>query len=144
MEEPIFRKKSLERISSPEQLHDYMRVTNPSVWLILAAVIVLLAGLLVGSAIGTIEQSVSIAWSVKDGEAVAEIFSAQAGAVRIGMPVRVNGLKCTVESIGESNGDFTAVTAHVSLPDGVYDGEIITEVIHPIEFLWNHSRQEAD
>ena len=40
----LFREKSLERISSPEQLNDYIKVANPSVWMILAAVIVLLAG----------------------------------------------------------------------------------------------------
>jgi hypothetical protein len=38
----IYRKVSLERISSPERLNDYIKVSNPSVWLILAAVAVLL------------------------------------------------------------------------------------------------------
>lgn len=51
----LFRKKSLERVSSPEQLDDYIRVTTPSVWLILLALIVLLAGLLVYSICGTVE-----------------------------------------------------------------------------------------
>ena len=44
MSQPIFRQKSMEKISSPEQMNDYIRVSNPSVWMILAAVIVLLAG----------------------------------------------------------------------------------------------------
>ena len=38
-EQPIFREKSLKRITSPEELSDYLRVTSPSVWLVLAAVI---------------------------------------------------------------------------------------------------------
>ncbi len=29
MENQIFRKKSIERVSSPEQLNDYVRVSNP-------------------------------------------------------------------------------------------------------------------
>ena len=29
MEEQIFRKKSLDRLSSPEQLNDYLHVTSP-------------------------------------------------------------------------------------------------------------------
>lgn len=37
--EKIFRKESLERISSPEQLTDYLRVTNPGIWIILASII---------------------------------------------------------------------------------------------------------
>ena len=37
----IFRKSSLQRISSPEKLNEYIRVSKPSVWIILGAVIVL-------------------------------------------------------------------------------------------------------
>ena len=43
----LFREKSLERIASPEQLNAYIRVSTPSVWLLLAAVVILLAGVCV-------------------------------------------------------------------------------------------------
>ena len=43
MKNDLFRKSSIDRISSPEQLNDYIRVTNPSIWVILAAIIILLA-----------------------------------------------------------------------------------------------------
>ena len=36
----VFRKQTLDRISSPEQLTDYLRVTNPGIWVVLAAVII--------------------------------------------------------------------------------------------------------
>ena len=45
----LFREKSLERVSSPEQLNDYIKVTTPSVWLVLIAVILLLVGILTRS-----------------------------------------------------------------------------------------------
>lgn len=51
----IFREKSMERVSSPEQLNDYIRVTTPSVWLVLAAIILLLVGMLAWSVFGTVE-----------------------------------------------------------------------------------------
>ena len=51
----IFREKSIERVSSPEELNDYIRVTTPSVWLVLAALILLLAGMLAWSILGTVE-----------------------------------------------------------------------------------------
>lgn len=54
MSDQIFRKKSLDRISSPEQLNDYIRVANPGIWMILAAVIILLAG---GVRVGDIRSS---------------------------------------------------------------------------------------
>ncbi len=43
----LFRKTSMDRIRSPEQLNDYLRVTNPAVWVLLAALLLLLAGLAV-------------------------------------------------------------------------------------------------
>lgn len=53
-EKSIFREKSLKRISSPEQMDDYIRVTSPSVWLILMAIIVLLIGIVVWAVFGTV------------------------------------------------------------------------------------------
>ena len=51
-EKQIFRKSSIDRVSSPEQLNDYIRISNPSVWMVLAAVIVLLAGVCVWGIFG--------------------------------------------------------------------------------------------
>lgn len=50
----IFRKKSLERVTSPEQLNDYIKVTTPSVWIILAATLILIIGTLVWAVFGKI------------------------------------------------------------------------------------------
>lgn len=51
----IFREKSIRRVSSPEQLNDYIRVTSPSVWIVLIALVVLLLGMLAWSVLGRIE-----------------------------------------------------------------------------------------
>ena len=50
----IFREKSMERVSSPEALNDYIRVTTPSVWLVLLALVALLVGMLAWSVFGTV------------------------------------------------------------------------------------------
>ena len=50
----IFRQKSIKRVSSPKQLNDYIRVTTPSVWIVLAALAVLLAGMLAWSVLGRV------------------------------------------------------------------------------------------
>ncbi len=42
MKQDIFRKKSLERIQSPDQIDDYVRVVTPSLWLLLGAIVLLL------------------------------------------------------------------------------------------------------
>ena len=58
-EEPrktIFREKSIQRVSSPEELNDYIRVTTPSVWFVLIALVILLLGMLAWSVFGTVEK----------------------------------------------------------------------------------------
>ena len=55
----LFREKSLEQFSSSEQLNDYIRVANPSVFIVLGAVIAFLIGscpfLLVGLSLIIVE-----------------------------------------------------------------------------------------
>ena len=43
----IFRQKSIDKVSSPEKLDDYIKVTTPSVWITLAAILILLIGTIV-------------------------------------------------------------------------------------------------
>ena len=47
MSDNLFREKNLKRISSPESLNDYVKISNPGIWVLLVAVIVLLVGFLV-------------------------------------------------------------------------------------------------
>jgi len=51
----IFRKAAIDRVASPEQLTDYIRVSSPSVWAVLAACVILLAALLVWGFFGQVE-----------------------------------------------------------------------------------------
>lgn len=53
-EKSIFRSKSLDRVTSPEQLNDYIKVTTPSVWLILIATMILIVGTLFWAVFGRI------------------------------------------------------------------------------------------
>ena len=52
MENSLFRKKSIDKISSPEKLDDYIRVTTPSVWITLIAILLLLVGAILWGTLG--------------------------------------------------------------------------------------------
>ena len=150
----IFRKKSLERITSPEQLQDYMRVTNPGVWLILAVVIILLTGLIVCSAVGRLETKCEAQAVVKDGmmQLVAADPAHPDAVLKEGMEVRVGSEKTRISYVTQERPDAgtegtaaaavketaaATATAETSLPDGTYDAEIVLESITPISFLIN-------
>ncbi|MBQ7699275.1 MAG: hypothetical protein IJT49_02910 [Clostridia bacterium] len=51
----IFREKSIKQVTSPESLNDYIRVTSPSVWIVLLALLILLIGMLTWSIFGRVE-----------------------------------------------------------------------------------------
>ena len=53
-ENGIFRSKSIEKVTGPESLNDYIRVTTPSVWIVLSALVLLLLGMLAWSIFGRV------------------------------------------------------------------------------------------
>ena len=129
----IFRKKALDRISSPEQLTDYLRVTNPGIWAVLAAVILLLAGILIWSAVGTLETKAEVKVIVEDQHA--QVVPAGSEKLEQGMPLHVAGQDCRLAAAtSDEYGRFFGI-ANVALPDGTYDGTVVIETIHPIQFL---------
>ncbi len=58
MSKSLFRKASLDSISSPDQLNDYIKVSNPSVWLVLAALFILIAAVSVWGFIGSLPTTI--------------------------------------------------------------------------------------
>ena len=124
-EPTVFRKKALERMSSPEQLTDYLCVTNPGIWVLLAAVILLLGALFAWSAIGTLETSASVRVIVE--EHVAQVAE--------GMPLRVAAQESVIAATSVDEFGRVFGVAEVALPDGVYDGTVVVERTKPIDFL---------
>lgn len=159
----VFREKSLERIQSPEQLNDYIHVSNPSVWMILGAIVLLLAGLLVWAGVGTIEERSPGALVVRDGVATCYVAQDRSGEVAPGDTVRVEAsagsqaatgvimgvderpvaTSALADAVGAALGeDVFGSAAWASqyavsgdIADGVYCVEVVTESYHPIALL---------
>ncbi len=51
----LFRKTSLDKISTPEKIDEYIKVANPGMWIIMLAIISLLLGICVWGVFGRIE-----------------------------------------------------------------------------------------
>jgi hypothetical protein len=158
MDNQIFRKKSLDKVSSPEQLNDYIRVSNPGVWLVLAAVIVLLIGVCVWGIFGRLETTVGSAAVVKDGEMTLYVKEEYLGKITEGMTVRVKENEYLITSVetkpqtipegfdeymlhlsGMHVGEwvFGVSAMQTDLADGVYEAEIVIESIAPMSFIFD-------
>ena len=121
------------RISSPEQLDDYLKVTNPKVWVLLVAIILLLAGLLLWGGFTTIESYATGTARVVGGELTVTFDDAEkAGRVQPGMEIEIGDVRAKVLTIGEDEGGNPVASARANIPDGSYEvrvGYAATQVI---------------
>jgi hypothetical protein len=129
----VFRKKTLERISSPEQLTDYLRVTGPGIWIILIAVMLLLGSPFAWAAIGTLETTADVSVEVKHHNA--EVIAPGGEKLAEGMPLRVSGQDTAIASAKTDEYGRSIGVAEIALPDGTYEGTVVTETVHAIDFL---------
>ena len=138
MKQTLFRKKSVDRIASPEQLNDYLHVTSPAVWVVLCAVIALLIGLLVWSSVTAVESYVPGTAEVSDG-VLTVVFEdeAQAKNVAPGMNVTVGELVTPILSVGKDAGGRIIAVADANIPDGKYDVRVGYKQTKIIQMLFN-------
>lgn len=79
----LFRKSSLDSISSPEQLNDYIKVSNPSVWLVLVALFVLLAAVFYWGFNGSLLTTISVKGVVLKGNVLCYISTEDADNINV-------------------------------------------------------------
>ena len=129
----VFREKSLDHISSPEQLTDYIHVTNPGIWVLFAGILLMLAGFIAWASVGRLETVVDAKAAVIDGTAHITVYDRC--DVTSGMTVRIGNEEFTVSSVEQDETGHTLAYSSVTLDDGVYDAGIVTETVSPISFL---------
>ena len=139
MENELFRKKSLDKIKSPDQLNDYLRVVNPGVWLLLAAVVILLVGAIIWGTTAKLETGITASAVCENGVAVCYVQAGDVSAISEGMTVRIGSVEGKVVSVGsmDLSTALCPVSVSISIPDGSYSASIITESISPMSFLMN-------
>ena len=131
----IFRKKSIESISSPEQLNDYLKVTNVGVWIVFAAVIIFLGGLITWSAVGRLETTANGVAVVENKTAQILITDTANTDIEAGMTVRIGDEEYIITAVEKDSLGRNVAYAPVLESDGKYDVEIVVESVAPISFL---------
>ena len=101
---PLFREKSLERLSSPEQLHDYMRVTSPRLWMILGTIVALLVGFVVYASTTRMESTVTVKMEAYSYGGISGLIpESSRGVVTENMAVRIGGKTGTINHLNTSS-----------------------------------------
>lgn len=157
MNDKIFRKKSVEKMSSPEQLNDYIKVTNPGVWMVLASIVILLIGVCVWGIFGKLETRLAVAAESRDGQTILYVKESDISSVKENMRVSVNGGTYAVKSVSanpvsvtEEIGEYARHTGNLALgewvyivqtdaalADGIYPAQIVIDSVSPLYFVFN-------
>lgn len=157
MNEQLFRKKSVDRVSSPEQLNEYIKVSNPGIWMILAAIVILLVGAIVWGVLGTLDTTLSTVAVAENGELTVYVKEADIDSIEEGMTVRIGAKEGTITEISTTpttvDGTFSDYALHVGnlvngewvfairvsgeFTDGVHNADIVVESVSPMSFILN-------
>ena len=152
----LFREKSLEAVESPESLNDYLRVTSPGIWLVMATVVILLIGGILWGIFGHIRTTAEFAVSVGPEKSICYVNYNVIDKVLARGVIHVEGADYPLKTNEEFNvtivseetpprvllsgnlsmGDpVVEVPVIIDLPEGYYIGEVVTEDLKPISLL---------
>ena len=155
--ETIFRDKSIERISSPDQLNDYVRLSNPGVWFILSAIMVILIGGCVFGALGHIDSSVPAVGIAKGGKMVCLVKKEFGNRFTQDMKLKIDDREYNVSvrspkpvTVWDTTDPYALFIGDMqpgewvyemdvegSFTDGAYAADLVTEEVSPVTFLFN-------
>ena len=88
----LFRKESLDRIQSPEKTDDMIRVSTPKAWILVAALLLIIAGALVWGFTGSIPKTVTangVIYEEQNNDAVCLLPVSIAGPFLVGHDARI-------------------------------------------------------
>lgn len=157
-QETIFRQKSVDRVSSPEQLDNYLKVTSPSVWLVLVGIIIILLGTIIWSTFGKLKTYANVGCVVEEGNVYCYCKEDEKTKIKQGMTVEIPsenksfvieyfekaGVKIPdsysylQHIVGATSDEYVfSMTSKTDMNDGYYTGRVETESVSPLKFIFN-------
>ena len=135
MAESIFRKESMDKISSPEQLDDYIKVSNPGVWMILSCIIILLVGMCVWGIFGKLDTTVTVPAICDAEKSVCYVSQDDLSDIENGMTVVIAEKEYAVTAVGsepikvtDDFGDYALHIGDFQIGEWVYEIVIDAEL----------------
>ncbi len=136
-----------DSIKSPDDLNSYLRVTNPSMWFVFAAVLILLVGLIIGSSFYEIKTTIYTTAIVKNNNIYIQPSPDIEPEERMLFTVEYVDTKANVEKnydeyidaveYDETIDDFVGtVFGAEGIPDGEYSAYTVKSDT-PISYLFN-------
>ena len=138
MKPQIEKIANAKQITSPDQLHDYLHVTNATVWIVMALIILLLVVSLIWSSQTTIDSYTDATAKVTGRSMIVRIDDPKLqDQIKSGMKILVGDTETKVASVGrDENGQLFAV-AGTTLANGTYTARIVYKQTKVLNLLFN-------
>lgn len=155
MRNDLFRKKSLEKISSPERIDDYVKTVNIRLWIVVVSCFAVICSLSLWGIFGRIEISEKTVTVCKNGNAMCflneknlpdissetefvigeKIYKAESISETPSKALKAMDEYCAhVAEFGEEDWVFE-VLLNADLSDGIYETTVVTATVSPVSLL---------
>lgn len=151
--------KKFKKINSPEQLNQYIRLSNPGVWILLLAIVVLLVGVCIWGYFGKIDTKIKTVVVSDNYTSYLYVKEEDMAKIKNGMFVELNNseniyeiadIEETPEKVTDDMdeyarhlGDFQVgewvykCRLNKSVKEGTYSANVVIESIAPMTFITN-------
>lgn len=129
----IFNQKAAEKLRTPDDLDKYVKVTTPSIWVVLAACVALLAGLVAWGFFGAVTTNLTAMAVVVDGQAMCFLPASEIGEVSLGDEATIDGERFTVDEIAVvplSRGEAAEILKSDYLMETLIEGDWAYQVTY--------------
>ena len=155
MKRDLFREKALKKMFSSQEINNYIKTSNLSMWLVFPAVAILLVGVLIWGICGEIRLHFTAVTVSENGTAYCYIAEERIGEISSDTTVQIEGQTYPIGAISEvpvpaaehlspyglhlgdlEESDWVYIAQIGSLAeDGLYRTDILSEPISPISLL---------
>ena len=151
--------KKFKKVNSPEQLNQYIRLSNPGVWILLLAIVVLLVGVCIWGYFGKIDTKIKTVVVSDNYTSYLYVKEEDIAKIKNGMSVELNNSENIFEivSIEEApekvTDDMDEYARHLgnfqvgewvykcrlnkNVKEGTYSADVVIESISPMTFIVN-------
>ena len=151
--------KKFKKVNSPEQLNQYIRLSNPGVWILLLAIVVLLVGVCIWGYFGKIDTKLKTVVVSDNNSSYLYVKEEDVLKIKDGMQVQLNNNDATLEIVDieetpeKVTEDMDEYARHLgnlqigewvykcklnkSVKEGTYSANVIIESIAPMTFITN-------
>lgn len=151
--------KKFKKVNSPDQLNQYIRLSNPGVWILLLAIVVLLVGVCIWGYFGKIDTKIKTVVISDNYTSYLYVKEEDMAKIKNGMQVELNNnenifeiadIEETPEKVTDDMDEYARHLGNFqvgewvykcrlnkNLREGTYGANIVVESIAPMVFITN-------